>query len=41
MINPDGVIFGNFRTSNFSSILDFLGYDLNRSFHTEDEITNP
>lgn len=34
MINPDGVVFGNFRTN-------YLGYDLNRSFHTDDEITNP
>jgi hypothetical protein len=41
IINPDGVVFGNFRTSNFHLIVDYLGYDLNRSFHSEDEITNP
>lgn len=28
MMNPDGVVFGNFRTS-------VLGVDLNRSFHHE------
>ena len=28
MLNPDGVVFGNFRTS-------LLGADLNRSFHRE------
>lgn len=28
MLNPDGVVFGNFRTS-------LLGVDLNRSFHKE------
>lgn len=27
MLNPDGVVFGNFRTN-------FLGYDLNRSFQS-------
>jgi hypothetical protein len=42
MINPDGVVFGNFRTSNFLfNVLDFLGYDLNRSFFSDDEVTNP
>lgn len=34
MLNPDGVVFGNFRTN-------FLGIDLNRSFDNEDEVTNP
>lgn len=32
MINPDGVLFGNFRTSTIFEYLDFLGADLNRSF---------
>jgi len=32
MINPDGVVLGNFRTSKFCFILDYLGNDLNRSF---------
>ena len=34
MINPDGVIFGNFRTN-------YLGTDLNRAFNTNDEILYP
>lgn len=34
ILNPDGVIFGNFRTSNSSFNLDYLGIDLNRAFHT-------
>ncbi len=32
MINPDGVVFGNFRTSKYEYNIDFLGADLNRSF---------
>jgi len=35
MINPDGVVFGNFRTSSKYFKLDYLGYDLNRSFGEE------
>ena len=36
MINPDGVVFGNFRTSNYMHLfLDYLGYDLNRAFHQD------
>jgi hypothetical protein len=35
MINPDGVVFGNFRTSNYLINKDYLGYDLNRSFSSE------
>lgn len=34
MLNPDGVVFGNFRTS-------LLGVDLNRSFNKEEEILYP
>ena len=41
MINPDGVLFGNFRTSKPIYSIDFLGADLNRCFDSEDEITNP
>lgn len=41
MINPDGVLFGNFRTSKPDSYLDFLGVDLNRAFDSDDEIINP
>jgi hypothetical protein len=36
-----GLFLGTLEQVIFFSILDFLGYDLNRSFHTEDEITNP
>ena len=36
MMNPDGVVFGNFRTSKFGNNLDYLGYDLNRNFHQKD-----
>lgn len=39
MINPDGVVFGNFRTSIKFINKDYLGYDLNRSFSSEG-ITN-
>ena len=41
MINPDGVIFGNFRTSNYKMNIDFLGEDLNRSFDQVDESLYP
>jgi|JI6StandDraft_1071083.scaffolds.fasta_scaffold17930_6 murein tripeptide amidase MpaA len=34
MMNPDGVVFGNFRTS-------LLGVDLNRNFHREEELLFP
>ncbi len=34
MINPDGVVLGNFRTN-------YLGNDLNRAFDDGDEILNP
>jgi hypothetical protein len=37
MLNPDGVVFGNFRTSKIlNNNIDYLGIDLNRAFHTED-----
>lgn len=36
MLNPDGVLFGNFRTSKVNDNIDFLGADLNRCFDTED-----
>lgn len=35
MINPDGVVYGNFRTSTCSNIIDFLGVDMNRAFNSE------
>ncbi len=37
MLNPDGVILGNFRTSKylFYITLDYLGNDLNRSFNKD------
>ena len=41
MLNPDGVVFGNFRTSKFISSLDYLGDDLNRSFHKCDDTVFP
>mgnify|MGYP000983766103 CR=1 FL=1 len=34
MMIPDGVVFGNFRTS-------LLGVDLNRNFHREEELLFP
>lgn len=34
MLNPDGVVFGNFRTG-------FLGDDLNRVFGSTDESIHP
>lgn len=34
MLNPDGVVFGNFRTN-------YLGDDLNRSFHRTDDSIYP
>ena len=34
MINPDGVVFGNFRTN-------FIGIDMNRAFNSTDEVINP
>lgn len=33
MLNPDGVVLGNFRTSKKLRNLDYLGNDLNRSFN--------
>ena len=36
ILNPDGVVFGNFRTSIFFLNEDYLGIDLNRAFYTED-----
>lgn len=41
MSNPDGVLFGNFRTSTADFYADFLGVDLNRAFDSDDEIINP
>lgn len=41
MLNPDGVIVGNFRTSNYYFYIDFLGNDLNRSFNSDDDLINP
>lgn len=34
MANPDGVIYGNFRTN-------YLGIDLNRGFDSNDDVLNP
>ena len=34
MLNPDGVIIGNFRTS-------FCGRDLNREFHDPNPVLQP
>ena len=36
ILNPDGVVFGNFRTSTLFFNKDYLGIDLNRAFYTED-----
>lgn len=41
MLNPDGVVFGNFRTSIFFTYADYLGVDLNRAFYSDDEVLNP
>lgn len=36
ILNPDGVVFGNFRTSILHFYIDYLGIDLNRSFNSDD-----
>ena len=41
MINPDGVILGNFRTSKWLITLDYLGNDLNRCFNQENQALFP
>lgn len=41
MLNPDGVVFGNFRTSIAVVIWDYLGDDLNRAFQHSDDAIYP
>lgn len=40
MLNPDGVVFGNFRTSIFY-LCRLSGVDLNQAFYSDDEVLNP